>query len=203
MNNQEAKNCILSALRHFGYLSFPEMLYLFKNHILWSLKLNTYQFLEDNGSELNMFLKSLHRKENIRRFKCESGYKWRYGLSTKPIGLDIPLKLKLKIKLQKCLECSSWVIKYYKERKHLSGFFCREREECESKTVQLINYHHKKFIIFKNLLLGVFENNKLRLPFRDFIDNIPELYIALKIMAKKSDEKWYHNLKLSLEEVLI
>ena len=203
MNQNNFKKTIIDALRTFGPLSFPELKYIFKNDISWNVKIeNEYLFIKD-GYNIKKMLKDLSKEENIRRYECNTGYKYRYGISKISVKLDIPVKLKLKIDKELCQYCLSWVVNYFDKSKHLNRFHCEKRDQIDCENFRILNDLDKKYIIYKELFLGVFQDGNLRLPFRDFSNNEPEFFRAIKIYSRNKNEKLYSNLKLNFMESMI
>jgi len=203
MNQNKFNKIIVNALRTFGPLSFPEIKYIFKHDISWNVKIKNQHLFRKDGYEIKKMLKDLSKEEKIRRYECDTGYKYRYGISKISLRLDIPMKLELKIDKQLCQYCLSWVVNYFNKSKHINRFHCEKRDQIDCKSFMILNDLDKKYIIFKELFLGVFQGGNLRLPFRDFSNNEPEFFRAIKLYSRNKDKKLYSNLKLNFQEFMI
>ena len=195
MQNIKLKGLVLKYIRICGPLSIPELVYLIENDN-YSFLILDYEIFNSKDmlkKYIRQSLKKLFKSEEIRIYQCQSGYKERYGIFEKSIPIQIPLKLTLKINLEKCQECLSWVVNYNDKYKHLTVYFCKSRETTDEVHLKYYDYEGLKFILYKYFLLGIFEKGKLRLPFKNNKTYNPELIIASKIFRSKNLE--YKNRK--------
>lgn len=88
------------------------------------------------------------------------------------------------------------------KKKHLFSFLCKHKEREDNSLIKFFNYDEKIFITYKELFLGVFEKGILRLPYRDFILNKPELFIAIDIYNRNCKNNKINKLKLNVKEVI-
>ena len=203
MNDTELADNILEILRSIGPMSIQEILYLLTNDNIWILKLNPSDIQSKENLEKNITnqIKKLAREEKIREYICETGYRRRYGIPEMNVSKDIPLQLDLKIALKKCSECLSWVINYTEKCKHMALYSCNIRKNIDDSHLNVIEYDNKMYVIYKSFFLGVFDRNKLRLPYKNNRNHIPELFIASKL-AKNQNINSREYLKLSFQEVI-
>jgi len=200
MSTKELGTLILESIHTFGPLAIPEISYLFNTYIEWIFKLDFKDYSNLKQERVSKILSKLQEKKKIREFLCDSGYRRRFGIPKIPFSVDFPLKIMLNIKLIKCPTCLSWVIKYFDKTKHLFPFLCENRKNEDNSYIKFYNYKEKKYLIYKELFLGIFEKGVLRLPYRDFVVNKPELFVAIDLYNRCSSDKPLNKLKLHVKE---
>lgn len=206
MIQNRIENQVLKFIRSCGPLSIPEISYLIQNDNICLLLLDfeSIQSKKTLKKIIKKSLRNLMQKRNLREYICDTGYKTRYGIPEKSMPDFTPLKLRLRIILRQCNECISWLIEYNYKFKHLTPYFCNLRKEKDDIVLKCYDYEDLKYIFYNYLFLGVFDNGKLRFPYKNNRTHVPELIIASKILRKKN--QIYKNRKYSkyyFEEVFI
>ena len=198
----ELKKIILEAIRFYGQLSIRELLYLFFEDPEWIVKiLKHYDTKKLFKSKIFNCLKILVREEHIREYFCDSGYRRRYGIPELDLPNKIPLKLKEYPTIKNCRECYFPVIIYKDKKKHILQNYCNERNKEGSNVLKIILMNKDiRFVVYKSMFLGVLEKNKIRLPFKDNKNHIPEFFIALN---KYRSMNGRINLRLKFKEVVV
>jgi len=200
MSSKELGTLILESIHTFGPLAIPEISYLFNNYFEWIFKVDFKDSSNLNQERVSKILNKLHEKKKIREYLCDSGYRRRFGISKIPFSIDFPLNLRLNIKLIKCPTCLSLIIKYFDKSKHLFPFLCENRENKDNSNIEFYSHKEKKYLIYKELFLGIFEKGVLRLPYRDYAVNKPELFIAIDLYNKCRNDRAIIKLKLHIKE---
>ena len=198
------KNELIELIKSHGPLAIPEITYIISEDPILFLKANLeITSLKIIKKRIKLELNELVNDQNIKHFECDSGYKIRYGMPNVHLDRNIPMRLKPKIFLKKCNECLAFVITLSNQTKHMSCFFCNSRTQSDDDNFFFINYDDKKFILYKNFFLGVFDNGKIRLPFKSNKTHEPEFFIALKKYNKKKRSfRLNKYLKLNLKEYI-
>jgi len=200
MSSKELGTLILDSIHTFGPLAIPEISYLFNNYFEWIFKVDFKDFSNINQDRVSKILSKLQEKKKVSEFLCGSGYRRRFGISKIPFSVNFPLNLKLNIKLIKCPICLSWIVQYFNKIKHIFPFLCENRKNKDNSCIEFYNYKEKKYLIFRELFLGIFEKGVLRLPYRDYAVNKPELFIAIDLYNKCRNDRAIIKLKLHVKE---
>ncbi|KKM21801.1 hypothetical protein LCGC14_1631760 [marine sediment metagenome] len=196
------KNELIELIKSHGPLAIPEIAHIISEDPILFLKTTLdITSLKIIKKKIKLELRELVKEQKIKHFECDSGYKIRYGMPNPHLDRYIPMRVKPKIILKKCDECLAFIITLSNKIKHISCFFCNSRDQSDDANIYFLNYDDRKFILYQNFFLGVFDNGKIRLPFKNNKTHEPEFFIALKKFNKKiKSYRTNKYLKLNLKE---